>query len=186
MKQIEQLNRKGFWRANGVFGTRSLVMMALFVAMSAALTPVTVWLTSQQKLLSFQSLPLAVGSMLFGPWAAVLMGVASDTINYLIKPMGPYHPGFAVSLAVTCVFYALWQYQRPVKLWRVACAQVCSVVFVHFGLNMIWMSTLYGQTAGQFYTGVKVVNNLVTFPFMVLAVFAVAKTVVEIEKRYAR
>ena len=175
-------------RIKSVFTTRGLAVIAMLVAMSAALAPLVIWITPQQKLLSFTLLPLAVGSVLFGPWAAVLMGAASDTLNYLIRPMGPYFPGYALSLAVSCLFYAFWQYKRPIRLWRIACAQLCTVVFVHFGLNMLWQAILLGGTAAGFtaagfYSAVRLINNAVTFPFMAGSVYALAKVASAIGNR---
>jgi ECF transporter S component (folate family) len=123
---------------------------------------------------------------MFGPMAAVVMAVAADTVNYLIKPMGPYFPGYALSLAVSCLFYSFWQYNKPIALWRIAVAQLCTIVFVHFGLNLLWMGMVFGRTAGELYTWVRVVNNAVTFPFMAAGIYALSRAVVVLESRYVK
>jgi biotin transporter BioY len=100
--------------------------------------------------------------------------------------MGPYFPGFAISLVVACLIYSFWQHKKPIRLWRIALAQLCTVIFVYLGMNIIWMSMMHGKAAASFYTGIRVFNNAITFPFMVGAVFAMAKMATLIESRYIR
>lgn len=160
--------------------------MALFAAMSAALTPATIMLTPTQKLFSFTLIPLAVGAILFGPEAALLLGFVSDTVNYLIKPMGVYFPGYAVSLAVSCLIFALWQYKKPLRLWRLACAQVCNIIIVYFGLNLLWATMFLDRTAATVVNLTKLAINAGSFPVVVGLVYGLAKLSIKLESRYVK
>lgn len=165
------------------FSTRKIALMGLLVATSAVLTPYAIWLSPEQKLLSFSFLPLAVGAVILGPVPALLMGFASDTINYLIKPMGGYFFGYALSLMMSCLIYALWQYNRPLKLWRIICAQFCNVVLVYFGLNFIWRAMLSGTVVSTFFTVPRLVSNTIQFPFVVFAVYGLSRAILALMKR---
>lgn len=157
--------------------------MGLLVAISAVLTPFTIWLTPQQKLTNLSFLPLAVGAVVLGPVPALLMGFASDTINYLINPMGAYFPGYALSLMLSCLIYALWQYKRPLKLWRIICAQFCNVVIVYLGVNFVWRTIQSGTAAAAFFTGTRLISNAIQFPVIVVVVYLLSRAVLMLVER---
>jgi ECF transporter S component (folate family) len=165
------------------FTTKKIVLMGLLVAMSAALTPLVIYITPQQRVGNFNLIPLAIGAIILGPVPALLMGFASDTINYLIRPVGEYFPGYALSLMLACLMYSLWQYNRPLKLWRIACAQVCNIVLIYFGLNFVWATILRGTAAAVFFTGLRLVSNLIMLPVIVITAYGLSKAVFELMKR---
>ncbi len=171
------------WRFKGVFTIRNLTLMSMFVAMSAVLTPFSIYLRPDLKLLSFSFLPLAVGSILLGPWAALVMGFAADTLNFIIRPMPPYFPGYALSAMVANMLYAVWQYNRPLKVWRLICAHLCTVLFVYFGMNLLWQTMLWGASPAKFFTGVRFINNAVQFPFVVASIYGLTRIALHLQLR---
>lgn len=147
--------------------------MGLLAAMTAVFTLfLEIYLTPQQRLFSFSYLPGALGSMLFGPWAGMLVGFGGDFLGWLVKPgKGVYSPGFALSAMLQNLIYAVFFYRRsavPVKpakaLISTLLAQILVLVFINLGLNMLWLNIMYGRTAGQLYTGVNVALKLAQFP----------------------
>lgn len=157
--------------------------MGLLVAMSAALAPAVIMITPQQKLVTLYFLPLAVGAVVLGPVAALLIGFAADTINFLVRPMGPYFFGYAISLMLSCLIYALWQYNRPLKLWRIICAQLCNIVFIYFGVNFIWQTILYGTTVSKFFSVTRLISNTIQFPIVIIVVYGLSRTALTLMKR---
>ena len=167
------------------FTTKKIVLMGLLVALSAALAPLVIMITPQQKFLSLYFIPLAVGAVTLGPVAALLMGFAADTINFLLPPAaGLYFPGYALSLMLSCLIYALWQYNKPVRLWRVVCAQLCNAVFINFGLNHLWRVIQFGAAPAAFYSSTRLISNAIQLPLLALAVYGLSKTALTLMKRH--
>jgi len=167
------------------FTTKKVVLMGLLVGISAALAPLVIMITPHQKFLSLYFIPLAVGAVILGPVAALLMGFAADTINFLLPPVaGPYFPGYALSLMLSCLIFALWQYNKPLRLWRIVCAQLCNIVLINFGLNHIWRVILLGPASATFFTSTRLINNAIQFPLIVIAVYALSKASLALMKRH--
>jgi ECF transporter S component (folate family) len=165
------------------FTTKKVVLMGLLVSMSAALTPLVVYIGPQQRVGNFNLIPLAIGAVLLGPVAALLMGFAADTINYLIRPVGVYFPGFALSLMLACLSYSLWQYNRPLRLWRIVCAQACNVVFIYFGLNHIWRVILLGPAGATFFTSARLISNSIMLPIIAFTVYGLCGNVLALQEQ---
>lgn len=159
------------------FTTKNIVLMGLLVAMSAALKLVSVWAAPDQKLLDISFLPLVAGAVMLGPAAALMLGLVSDTVNYIVRPMGAYFPGYALSLMVTCLLFAIWQFNKPIRIWRIMGAHFCNIVIVYFGLNYVWRMMLTGTAAAVFFTQVRLVTNAVLFPFMVISIYGMLQAV---------
>ena len=148
-----------------IFKTRALVLMALMVALSTALSAVEVYLDPTQKLFSFAYLPRAMAAILFGPWAALAVAFVSDLTSFVASSSGfAYFPGYALSAMVADFLCALLLYKRELSFWRVAVWRGLVIVFVIFGLNSIWMIMFYGVEAGKYFSLFRVVRNLFQLP----------------------
>jgi ECF transporter S component (folate family) len=165
----EQLSASPMFRLKGVFSLRHLVVMGVLLAFATILaSPMfTIYLTPTFKAISFSYLPGVLVACMFGPWAGCIYGFAIDTLGYVVNPVGGYFPGYALSEMVTYFVYALLLFGRKPTLPRIAIARLIVVILVHMGLNFLWMWLMYGGTAGAFYTGARLINNLVQFPFHV-------------------
>lgn len=161
---------KAFFDPRGVFKTRNLVIMALMVALSTVLSALETYVDPAQKLYSFAYLPRAMVALTYGPWAAIVVAFVSDFTSFLTDPRYGYFVGYALSAVVTDFFCALLLYRREITVWRVAIARLLVIVFVTFGLNSLWQIAYYGMEAGKFFTGFRVVRNLVQFPLDVYLV----------------
>lgn len=157
--------------------TKTLVVMALMVALKIILRQFTIYLTPSFKLINFDYLPGAMVSILYGPWAGLLFGFVGDTVGYLVKPIGPYFIGYTLSEMVLNFIYGLFLYRRPLKVWRVVAANVTILLTVYYGLNYIWNTILYGTAASAFFTSVRIINNLVQLPLSVLLLIITARMV---------
>ena len=171
-----------FWQIKGVFSTRRLVLMGMFVALAAALAVFNTYLSSDYRVLSFSYLPMAVGSALFGPYAGFVMGFAGDTVSFLVNPMPPYFPGFALSAMLQNFIYAMFLYRKPLTWPRVILAQAATLP-VTLGLNMLWLNIMMGRTAGELYTAARLIGNLILFPVHVALVYYCVRLAVRVESR---
>jgi ECF transporter S component (folate family) len=152
--------------------------MALMAAAAAVLSRFSIYLTPTFKAISFTYLPGAIVAILCGPWNALAYGFVSDALQYFANPQGGYFPGYALSEMLSCLIYALFLYERPVTLWRVIAARLVILAAVTMGLNYIWMRMMYGTIAGGYFTGARLVNNLVQLPFHALIITFVGNRLV--------
>ena len=73
--------------------TKSLVAMAMLLALRLALGYVTnIQLTESIKI-GFTIFPTTIACMMFGPVPGLVMGGAADLIGFFLKPTGPFFPG---------------------------------------------------------------------------------------------
>ena len=168
------------------FTTKKVVVMGLMIALAIILSTFDIWITPSFKLFSIIYLPSAIVSILYGPIAGLLFGFASDFATYLIKPVGPYFFGYAISAMVANFIYGTIIYNRPITIARVAISRILVVFVVTLGLNAIWMNMMYGQTAGEFYTGTRLIRNLIQFPLDVALITFISKLAVKIENKTFR
>ena len=94
--------------------------------------------------ISFSFLALALTGMLYGPLVGGVVGGISDIIQYIVRPSGPFFPGFTLSAIVGVVIYALFLYQKPIKWWRVVAATLLVTLIVNVLMNTYWIHLLYG------------------------------------------
>jgi len=98
--------------------------------------------------LRFQSFPIAISGALFGPVIGAIVGIIADVGGYLVKPTGPFFPGFTISSAITGIIYGIILHKKAQKwelLGRIAIATVINTVIVGLLLNTEWLSLLYGN-----------------------------------------
>ncbi len=138
--------------------TISAMMLALATILGFLKVPVT-----QLIELRFAYLPIACTGLLFGPAVGGIVGALSDILGFIVKPTGPYFPGFTVTAAAAGVIYGAILYGKEVTWQRVAAAHLVRTIVVSFLLNPLWLSLLYGYGFVAVVTA-RVVKTLVMFP----------------------
>jgi ECF transporter S component (folate family) len=198
-----------FFSLKGVFTVRNVVVMGLMTAIAAILGALfNIFATPTFKIFSLTYLPGVIVAMLFGPWASVLYGFASDFVVYIVNPQGGYFPGFAISEIVSCLIHAFFLYKREFTITRISkapregnrgehvltirttftitrviAARLVNLVVVLMGLNFVWLNMMYGQSAGTFFTGARLVNNLIQFPLHVILILLVGRQIYKLRSR---
>ncbi len=51
--------------------------------------------------INFASIPIMLSGMILGPFAGFLTGAVADIINFIVKPGGPFFPGFTLVSALS-------------------------------------------------------------------------------------
>jgi len=98
--------------------------------------------------LRFQSFPIAISGALFGPVVGAVVGIIADVGGYLVKPTGPFFPGFTVSSAITGIIYGIILHKNVHKwvlLGKTAIGTAINTLIVGLFLNTLWLSMLYGN-----------------------------------------
>lgn len=123
---------------------RSLSIMAMLMAITIVLGYFSIQIGNYIKI-GFAAIPHELASIFFGPVAGAIYGAASDIIKYVIRPTGPFFPGFTISGIASGFIYGLILYKRPYKFHRVLIANILVALIVNLGMNTYWLSILYGK-----------------------------------------
>lgn len=102
--------------------TQTLTTVGLFLAIQMVLSSYGTIQVNDSLKISLAHLALAPTAMLFGPVAAAIQGAMSDILGFLLKPTGPYFPGFTISAALGGVIYGLFLFESDRKLWQIVLA----------------------------------------------------------------
>ena len=148
-----------------------LAISGMLIAVAAVLSFFKIPVSSILEI-RFQSIPMAIGGILFGPITGGIIGAASDVICYLVRPTGPFFPGFTISYFLTGVIFALFLHNRKVTLIRIILAEVVTAFAIGIVLNSVWLSLLYGNAFGAVLAA-RVVKEIVMIPINSAVIFAV-------------
>lgn len=124
---------------------KSLVAMAMLLALRLALGYVTnIQLTESIKI-GFTIFPTTVACMLFGPVPGLVMGGAADLIGFFLKPTGPFFPGYTLDSMVAGFIYGCFLYRRKrLNPLHVAGALATVTVVVNLCMTTSWIALQYG------------------------------------------
>ena len=153
---------------------RTLATAAVLSAVHLVLNQFTIPV-SQLLEVGFDFLAVAAIGYLCGPWVAGLSGIVTDLRGYILRPNGPYFPGWTLSAILVGVLYGLWLYRRPIKLWRVVLCKLNMVLLFNFLLTPLWLHITYGQSFVVL-SSLRLVKNVIKFPLDILLLMLVLKT----------
>ena len=153
---------------------RTLATAAVLSAVHLVLNQFTIPV-SQLLEVGFDFLAVAAIGYLCGPWVAGLSGIVTDLLGYILRPNGPYCPGWTLSAILVGVLYGLWLYRRPIKLWRVVLCKLNMVLLFNFLLTPLWLHITYGQSFVVL-SSLRLVKNVIKFPLDILLLMLVLKT----------
>ncbi|MCR5746544.1 MAG: folate family ECF transporter S component [Lachnospiraceae bacterium] len=148
--------------------TISAMMLAISVILGLFKIPL-----SQVSEIRLQFLPIAVEGMLFGPLYGGIAGALSDILCYIVRPTGPFFPGFTISAAIQGMIYGLMLYKSS-SMPRIILAQVIDCIIVSLLLNPIWLMLLYGNAFIPMFIG-RLPKVLIMFPINTVLLAAVIK-----------
>ena len=102
------------------------------------------------------------------------MGGAADLVKYLVRPTGPFFPGFTVSGAASGLIYGMVLYKQPLTIRRTALANALVMLLVNIGLNTYWLTLLYGNAFFAILPA-RVIKQAVMFPIYVALFYGVSR-----------
>lgn len=162
----------------GVFTLRSFVFMGLMAGISVLLGIFgTIHITPTFRAITIAYIPGAIVAMLYGPWAALVFGFVADTVKFIASPRGPYFPGYALSEMLHYFILACFFYKQKINIWRCLVSRLLVVILILLGLNFLWQSILFGAVSATYFTGARLINNLVQWPFHAILMLIVCKQV---------
>ena len=174
--------RPGFLRSqfsdslHSLSRTRTITTAGLLLAIQMVLSSFGVIEVNDSLKISLAHLAVAPTALLFGPVVAGLQGALSDVLGFLLKPSGPYFPGFTLSAALLGVIYGLLLYKTRRTTWQIIAARVIVCVVINIGLNTLFLTMLYGPSRLATLP-LRVMKNLIQLPVDCLLLGAVCRLV---------
>ena len=162
---------------------KSIVAAALLVALHTVLA----------VFVSINVTPALRISVSFGPVMGFMCGGLGDIVQYIIKPTGPYFPGWTLSAALAGLIYGLFFYDCNIKiskkkitgekrslleiidfkfLIRVVLALTIDTLLVNVLLGTYWCSIMYGK-GFMFYLTMRFTKNLIQLPINIFLTYNV-------------
>ena len=93
--------------------------------------------------ISFGFLVYIIVGCLFGPFCSFVFAILTYLLSVFIYPSVFFHFGFLISAIVSSLIYAIFLYKRRFSFKRVIFSTIFNDVFVHFFLNIVWLSQLF-------------------------------------------
>ncbi|MBW7571663.1 folate family ECF transporter S component [Caproiciproducens faecalis] len=156
----------------------TIAVCGLLIALNAVLGVFTVPVSDVLQI-RFSFLTIATSGFLYGPVVGGMVGAIGDVVNYVLRPSGPFFPGFTLNAFLSGFVYGLILYKKPVTVWRVLAANTIVMVLVNFLLNSLWLSIMYGK-AFLAVLSVRIVTNLILLPINVAMLYTLLKFVQKI------
>lgn len=123
---------------------RSIAGMAVLVALSIAMIFVSIPL-DQTNRIGLVFLPQALMGMMYGPVAGALAAAVGDIVGVIVKPTGPYFPGFTLTAMLSAMVYAFFYYKSKPTLWKAIVSKAITAVLLSSVLNTLWLTVMYGN-----------------------------------------
>ena len=117
-------------------------LSAMLVAMSCVLGFFKFGV-GQNVNVTFFFIPIFIGAILLGPIPAAIIGGAADILGCIIRPTGPYFPGFTINAIILGLIYGIFFFKTKPKLWKIIIARLILAVLVDLILTPIWLNILY-------------------------------------------
>lgn len=163
----------GYWKEAGASlrSVRILVVAALCAALSTLFNFFFMVPVGENLNIMFQFLPNAIMGMICGPWVAIVYGVATDFLDFMLHGWG-FFPGYTLGSVLGAMIYALFLYRSRVTVLRLFLARLSVNVIVNILLGSLWSAILYGK--GYYvYLSASVFKNLILLPLETLILVVV-------------
>ena len=90
---------------------RTITGSALMIALAVIIDFFRIVFSNIMEI-SFSFLALALTGMLYGPLIGGVVGGVSDIIQYIVRPSGPFFPGFTLNNILSGVIFGLFLYKQ--------------------------------------------------------------------------
>ncbi len=124
----------------------------------------------------FGSLPISIAGYLFGPGIGAVVGALCDIGGYIVRPTGPFFPGFTISGIISGIIFGLVLYRHKPTFLRILAAFMINAVVVGIFINSLWLTFLYKLEAGYWATLVaRIPKELILAVICTVIIFALTK-----------
>jgi len=154
--------------------TKTLAVAAMLVAIGIVLgffkLPI-----NQLIEIRFGSLPICMAGMMFGPVVGGVVGALVDIGGYLVKPTGPFFPGFTLSSLVGGVIFGLMLHNKKMTFLRVLASQIVYTIIVGIIMNSYWLNLLYLKNGYLAAIIARLPKELIMIPIYSVLIYSLFK-----------
>jgi ECF transporter S component (folate family) len=166
---------KEFKNIHSVTGTAVLMALDLVLSMF-----VSIQITQTLKLgLAF--LAVSLMGMLYGPVMAGIGAGTADVLSAVIRPTGPFFPGFILTAVLGGIFYGCFLYEEKVSIKRLVVCKLMINVLLNILLNSLWLKLLYGKAFFAMLP-MRAFKNLALLPVEILLMYLLLPRLKKIKK----
>jgi ECF transporter S component (folate family) len=159
----------------------SIAGVGMVLAVSIVLSFFNIYVTETLRI-GPAYLATAMLGMLYGPVTGGIAAGLGDILKYLIKPSGPFFPGYTLTALLGGVVYGTFLYKNKVTVLRCVLSKTFINIFLNLGLNTLWSSILYGK--GFFAILIpRVYANVALLPLQIILLYALLKAIVVLMPR---
>ena len=163
---------------HSILNTRSLVMMALLVAIQIILARY-LSIQSETFRISFETIPLALAGMWLGPLAGVIVALVADILGTVLSGIGLYFPPLSLGPMVFAFLCGIGgeyvrQVQRPLlsQVLMILLVVVAGIInsFVVGVATFVWYQIAVMGTEGSFWSlaAINFTSRLATKPLTIV------------------
>lgn len=162
---------------------RAVAMTSLLIAIHTILAFFVSIQLSDSLRISVSFICKVVIGAFYGPVVGFVSGGLCDIIQFIIKPMGAFNPGFTLNAALAGLIYGLFFYKKfPQKnaalkadwgfLLRCILCISTETVIVNMLLGTFWLSKLIGTPFWVMF-GPRAIKNLIQLPINIFLTYYV-------------
>lgn len=159
---------RAYWRfaVSELKSTKMLAVAAMIVALRVAVKSLVIPV-GENLHISLDFFVNSVGSMIYGPIMALLVGAISDTIGAVLFPTGAYFFPFIFVEMLGSFIFGLFLYRAKLGAWRVILSRLAVTVGCNILLNPFIMIFYYRLLYGKDYTFFRLsraMKSILLFP----------------------
>lgn len=162
--------------------TKTLTVVAMLTAIGIVLEFFKIPITQLIEI-QFGSLPVCMSGMLLGPGIGGIVGALCDIGGYLVKPTGPFFPGFTLSSAVSGILFGLILHGKKITLPRIAIAQMAHTFVVGILMNSYWLNLLYFKNGYLATILIRLPKELIMLPINIVLTYTILKAFDRVKDR---
>lgn len=124
--------------------------------------------------ISFGFLPVAISSMVLGPFLGGIVAALADIIGIFLFPVGKFFIGYTLSAFLRGFIYGWFLYKKPKTIFRVILACTVVNVFDNIILGTLWYSIIQGVNF-MVYLPIRSTTNLILLPIHIITIYSMSK-----------
>lgn len=110
--------------------------------------------------MGFGFIGAAFSGILFGPFYAMIVGIANDIISALLTGQSFFF-GYTLSAALGGLIYGWGLWRKPITLKRLFIVVLIVTLLINLGLGSLWIKMMTGK-AWAVFMGMRVIKNIIS------------------------
>lgn len=156
--------------------TTTALLVALGIVLGLFKIPI-----SETIQINFMVVPYALAGFLYGPFIGALTGILVDIGGYLVRPTGPFFPGFTLVAGLSGLLYGVILFRKEPTLTRVAFAQglqtlICGILGTTVNLVIMYGMPFWGLLVS------RIPKEIILYPVYTALILLLTKVVQQIRK----